>query len=151
MLTVNYPLQPPLQQSLLIPRWHLHHHHHHLQKVYLSYVLTFLQTPFLLLLSNGNFSNLTILREVVQATVPVNVGLFHEWLNADDQFFMGLLISPLSLHLIWENFYWFSQSNVHVHKGITTTCGPTTLKSVCIFSLLFSIHFLRCWQGEIVF
>ena len=65
--------------------------------------------------------------------------------------FMGLLISPLSLHLIWENFYWFSQSNVHVHKRITTTCRPTTLKSVYIFSLLFSIHFLRCWQGEIVF
>ena len=82
MLTVNYPLQPPLQQSLLNPRWHLHHHHHHhhhhLQKVYLSYVLIFLQTPFILLLSNGNFSNLTILREVVQAIVPVKVGLFHE-------------------------------------------------------------------------
>mgnify|MGYP000394551912 CR=1 FL=1 len=37
-----------------------------------------LQTPFLLLLSNDNFSNLTILREVVQVIVPVNVGLFHE-------------------------------------------------------------------------
>ena len=24
------------------------------------------------------------------------------------------------------------------------------LKSVCIFSLLFSIHLLRCWQGEFV-
>ena len=25
-----------------------------------------------------------------------------------------------------------------------------TLISVCIFSILFSIHFLRCWQGEFV-
>ena len=25
-----------------------------------------------------------------------------------------------------------------------------TLTSVCIFSILFSIHFLRCWQGEFV-
>ena len=24
------------------------------------------------------------------------------------------------------------------------------LTSVCIFSILFSIHFLRCWQGELV-
>ena len=24
------------------------------------------------------------------------------------------------------------------------------LKSVCIFSIMFSIHFLRCWQGEFV-
>ena len=25
-----------------------------------------------------------------------------------------------------------------------------TMTSVCIFSILFSIHFLRCWQGEFV-
>ena len=25
-----------------------------------------------------------------------------------------------------------------------------TLTSVCIFSILFSLHFLRCWQGEFV-
>ena len=25
-----------------------------------------------------------------------------------------------------------------------------TLTSVCIFSILFSIHFLRCWEGEFV-
>ena len=25
-----------------------------------------------------------------------------------------------------------------------------TWKSVCIFSILFSMHFLRCWQGEFV-
>ena len=26
-----------------------------------------------------------------------------------------------------------------------------TLTSVCIFSILFFIHFLRCWQGEFVY
>ena len=26
-----------------------------------------------------------------------------------------------------------------------------TLTSVCIFSILFPIHFLRCWQGEFVY
>ena len=26
-----------------------------------------------------------------------------------------------------------------------------TLKSVCIFSILFSRHFLRCWHGELIF
>ena len=25
-----------------------------------------------------------------------------------------------------------------------------TLTSVCIFSILFSVHFQRCWQGEFV-
>ena len=25
-----------------------------------------------------------------------------------------------------------------------------TLTSVCIFSILFSVNFLRCWQGEFV-
>ena len=34
------------------------------------------------------------------------------------------------------------------HLSIKTT--PYTLTSVCIFSLLFSIHFQRCWQGEFV-
>ena len=27
---------------------------------------------------------------------------------------------------------------------------PFTLSSVCIFSILFSMHFLRFWQGEFV-
>ena len=26
----------------------------------------------------------------------------------------------------------------------------STLTSVCIFSILFSVHFLRCWKGELV-
>ena len=34
------------------------------------------------------------------------------------------------------------------HLSIKTT--PYTLTSVCIFSLLFSIHFQRCSQGEFV-
>ena len=33
------------------------------------------------------------------------------------------------------------------HYNIITL---NTLTSECIFSLLFSIHFLRCWQGEFV-
>ena len=27
---------------------------------------------------------------------------------------------------------------------------PRTLTSVCIFSILFPVHFVRCWQGEFV-
>ena len=38
------------------------------------------------------------------------------------------------------------------NEGTEHTCVQTlyTLTSVCIFSILFSIHFLRCWQGEFV-
>ena len=32
----------------------------------------------------------------------------------------------------------------------TTSLTLYTLTSVCIFSILFSIHFPRCWQGEFV-
>ena len=33
---------------------------------------------------------------------------------------------------------------------IYNPCNPYTLISVCIFSILFSIHFLMIWQGEFV-
>ena len=29
-------------------------------------------------------------------------------------------------------------------------CAVHPLASVCIFSILFSIHFVRCWQGEVL-
>ena len=32
----------------------------------------------------------------------------------------------------------------------TTSLTLYTLTSVCIFSILFSMHFPRCWQGEFV-
>ena len=41
---------------------------------------------------------------------------------------------------IYLNAYWQSVSlNIY------------NLTSPCIFSILFSIHFLRCWQGEFVY
>ena len=36
----------------------------------------------------------------------------------------------------------------HLERVVTLTLYILT--SVCIFSILFSIHFLRCWQGEFV-
>ena len=35
------------------------------------------------------------------------------------------------------------------YSGLCKVLTLYTLTSVCIFSILFSIHFLRCWQGEI--
>ena len=34
----------------------------------------------------------------------------------------------------------------HLRKGYRLTLY--TLRSVCIFSIMFYIHFLRCWQGD---
>ena len=35
-------------------------------------------------------------------------------------------------------------------KGLRRVCLTLyTLTSACIFSILFSIHFLRCWRGEL--
>ena len=36
-------------------------------------------------------------------------------------------------------------------QQITRLLTLCILTSVCIFSILFSIHFLRCWQGEFVY
>ena len=58
----------------------------------------------------------------------------------------------LSLSLSLYKFYLSCQGNivyccVFCLKRCFTFCTRT---SVCIFSILFSIHFLRCWQGEFV-
>ena len=37
-----------------------------------------------------------------------------------------------------------------VAQGLTLFSHSNTLTSVCIFSILFSIHLLGCWQGEFV-
>ena len=43
-------------------------------------------------------------------------------------------------NVLWNHFKW------PIWNRFTLTLYNLT--SVCIFSLLFSIHFLRCWRGE---
>ena len=47
--------------------------------------------------------------------------------------------------------HWILKRNKYVKRTPQKTYNLyTTFTSVCIFSILFSIHSLRCWQGEIV-
>ena len=51
----------------------------------------------------------------------------------------------------WEGDLWGKKvgekcQNASIHQWLTLY----TLTSVCIFSILFSIHFLRVWKGEFV-
>ena len=43
-----------------------------------------------------------------------------------------------------------SRSESPISDNFAPALTLYTLTSVCIFSKLFSIHFLRCWQGEFV-
>ena len=47
----------------------------------------------------------------------------------------------------FKNFLSFSQLLFTISGALLTLY---TLASVCIFSVLFSIQFLMCWQGEFV-
>ena len=45
----------------------------------------------------------------------------------------------------------YIQAILYIYKSdYMMSLTLNTLSSVCIFSLLFSIHFLMCWQGEFV-
>ena len=56
--------------------------------------------------------------------------------------------------LCWSNSLWsasvadYTERRTHALGMFVLTLY--TLTSLCIFSTLFSIHFLRCWQGEFV-
>ena len=56
--------------------------------------------------------------------------------------------------LKYDGRNWSYEENIHVHlKSSYWKIGKGennfyALTSACIFSILFSIHFLRCWQGE---
>ena len=61
----------------------------------------------------------------------------------------------LSAHACPSSFFFFNFSNllctsnilrVKIFLGGVLTLS--TLTSVCTFSILFFLHFLRCWQGE---
>ena len=54
------------------------------------------------------------------------------------------------LALILEVTHIFSFRTDVSEKIIWFSLTLYTLKSVCIFSILLFIHFLRCWQGEFV-
>ena len=53
-------------------------------------------------------------------------------------------------------FVWLYESDIYQHKvykigdALALWLTLYTLTSVCIFSILFSIHFPMCWQGELV-
>ena len=57
-----------------------------------------------------------------------------------------------ALHVSWQVLCWiqacFFFSFFHIFVISSLNCH--TLISVSIFSILFSIHFLWCWQGEFV-
>ena len=60
----------------------------------------------------------------------------------------------MNMHIMCQDnlcFKWSCQT-LYTNEQIDYTRIKSlyTLTSVCIFSLLFSIHFLRCWQGEFV-
>ena len=48
----------------------------------------------------------------------------------------------------FKNFLSFSPTLFTIFEALLTLC---TLTSACQFSVLFSIHFIMCWQGEFVF
>ena len=48
----------------------------------------------------------------------------------------------------FKNFLSFSPTLFTIFEALLTLC---TLTSACQFSILFSIHFIMCWQGEFVF
>ena len=76
-------------------------------------------------------------------------------------------VFPLQRYISWSSltclldellriFCWFSNcgswsENFCRLKGGVKILTIYTLTSVCTFSILFSMHFLRCWQGEFVY
>ena len=75
---------------------------------------------------------------------------------------LGSLISNIS----WFHYYSLAYANKYSYsfskcttERVARTCSDcritpvfsiNTLTSVCTFSILHSIHFLRCWQGEVL-
>ena len=92
--------------------------------------------------------------------VPVFITWSHLELIASDHILDELLlhadyctaIAIYQFFLCLTIYYWLMRSSV-CKKYLSRTQNPITLyilKSVCIFSILFSIHVLRCRQGEFV-
>ena len=76
-------------------------------------------------------------------------GAIFSWLSGVSYFQLVLAI------LVKKNLYYlFNQSNAFTNFEIGTSNFPQvalyTLLSECIVSILFCIHFLRCWQGGFV-
>ena len=76
-------------------------------------------------------------------------GAIFSWLSGVSYFQLVLAI------LVKKNLYYlFNQSNAFTNFKIGTSNFPQvalyTLLSECIVSILFCIHFLRCWQGGFV-
>ena len=67
-------------------------------------------------------------------------------LQLPSSFFMLLLNTSINCSLIPAT------KAIHfLPKGLANLTRHTvTLTSVCIFSILFSIHFLKCWWGDLV-
>ena len=71
----------------------------------------------------------------------ISAHCFLTWVQAD---WSPIFLSFWTLLLL----YWCGFSQTEMSKREPGT--EYNLTSVCIFSILFSIHFLSCWQGEFV-
>ena len=60
------------------------------------------------------------------------------------------MLSTLSKTGIWYKQSPFGTQGLETKTHLENTFTLNTLTSVCIISILFSIHFLWCWQGEFV-
>ena len=60
------------------------------------------------------------------------------------------MLSTLSKTGIWYKQSPFGTQGLQTKTHLENTFTLNTLTSVCIISILFSIHFLWCWQGEFV-
>lgn len=47
-----------------------------------------------------------------------------------------------------SRWYFSTQSNTSVDRGVCWSFNPFALITSCLFSILFSTKFLGCWQGE---
>ena len=75
-------------------------------------------------------------------TKIVNV---HVFLHAEQLLFKFCVAEAGCLNCTWLSRYCWPLNDLLQCLHLTLY----TLTSVCIFSILFSIHFLRCWQGEL--
>ena len=77
-----------------------------------------------------------------------------EWVKTDLVNQRELLVRDV-FRIFKKRLVWQQEQNLRASLGVLFTRislmhNLYTLTSVCIFSILFSEHFLRCWQGEFV-
>ena len=138
-------------------KWNQVHTHLRLMMVYLHF-LSFIKILWLMITNSLTYLNWKLLLwPRAKLEVPLYTVLYIQLMNPKQLISSNTLLNPSGTNfetpIVVQNLSTdWSRCGLFV-SPLTSLTDPLTLytiTSVCIFSILLSKHFLRCWQGEFI-